>query len=421
MLSEILLLSEILSNIKLKYNSIIEWMFERLPMYQNSGNFKYKVDLDNIKNLSNHLGNPHHHFKTIHIAGTNGKGSTSHILSSILQESGYKVGLYTSPHLKDFRERVKINGSNIPEADIVEFVSSNKQYFEDNNLSFFEMTVGLAFDYFKNQKVDIAIIEVGMGGRLDSTNIISPELSIITNIGLDHTKFLGTTLKDIAFEKAGIIKKDTPVIIGETQLEISEVFKDKASEMGSKILYADQQKKIKFLSDLEGSYQDKNIQTVLCAIRELQKSNWNIAEDAIKLGLSKVQLNTGFIGRWSVLGQSPLTICDTAHNKEGLSIVLEDIKSLNIPIMHFVIGFVNDKDIDLLINLFPEKAHYYFCSPSILRGLDANELKNKFRRKNRHGTVFSSVKDAFDQCKSIAKKDDFIYIGGSTFVVAEII
>jgi dihydrofolate synthase/folylpolyglutamate synthase len=396
-------------------------MFERLPMYQNSGNFNYKVDLDNIKNLSNHLGNPHHHFKTIHIAGTNGKGSTSHILSSILQESGYKVGLYTSPHLKDFRERVKINGSNIPEADIVEFVSSNKQYFEDNNLSFFEMTVGLAFDYFKNQKVDIAIIEVGMGGRLDSTNIISPELSIITNIGLDHTKFLGTTLKDIAFEKAGIIKKDTPVIIGETQLEISEVFKDKASEMGSKILYADQQKKIKFLSDLEGSYQDKNIQTVLCAIRELQKSNWNIAEDAIKLGLSKVQLNTGFIGRWSVLGQSPLTICDTAHNKEGLSIVLEDIKSLNIPIMHFVIGFVNDKDIDLLINLFPEKAHYYFCSPSILRGLDANELKNKFRRKNRHGTVFSSVKDAFDQCKSIAKKDDFIYIGGSTFVVAEII
>ena len=396
-------------------------MFERLPVYQNSGSFKYKVDLDNIKNLSNHLGNPHHHFKTIHIAGTNGKGSTSHILSSILQESGYKVGLYTSPHLKDFRERVKINGSNIPEADIVEFVSSNKQYFEDNNLSFFEMTVGLAFDYFKNQKVDIAIIEVGMGGRLDSTNIISPELSIITNIGLDHTKFLGTTLKDIAFEKAGIIKKDTPVIIGETQLEISEVFKDKASEMGSKILYADQQKKIKFLSDLEGSYQDKNIQTVLCAIRELQKSNWNIAEDAIKLGLSKVQLNTGFIGRWSVLGQSPLTICDTAHNKEGLSIVLEDIKSLNIPIMHFVIGFVNDKDIDLLINLFPEKAHYYFCSPSILRGLDANELKNKFRRKNRHGTVFSSVKDAFDQCKSIAKKDDFIYIGGSTFVVAEII
>ena len=415
------MLSEILSNIKLKYNSIIEWMFERLPMYQNSGNFKYKVDLDNIKNLSNHLGNPHHHFKTIHIAGTNGKGSTSHILSSILQESGYKVGLYTSPHLKDFRERVKINGSNIPEADIVEFVSSNKQYFEDNNLSFFEMTVGLAFDYFKNQKVDIAIIEVGMGGRLDSTNIISPELSIITNIGLDHTKFLGTTLKDIAFEKAGIIKKDTPVIIGETQLEISEVFKDKASEMGSKILYADQQKKIKFLTDLKGSYQDKNIQTVLCAIQELQRSNWNISEDAIKLGLSKVQLNTGFTGRWSVLGQSPLTICDTAHNKEGLSIVLEDIKSLNIPIMHFVIGFVNDKDIDLLINLFPEKAHYYFCSPSILRGLDANELKNKFRRKNRHGTVFSSVKDAFDQCKSIAKKDDFIYIGGSTFVVAEII
>jgi dihydrofolate synthase/folylpolyglutamate synthase len=338
-----------------------------------------------------------------------------------LQESGYKTGLYTSPHLKDFRERVKINGGNIPEADVVEFVSSNKQYFEDNNLSFFEMTVGLAFDYFKNQKVDIAIIEVGMGGRLDSTNIIIPELSIITNIGLDHTKFLGTTLKDIAFEKAGIIKENIPVIIGETQLETSEVFNDKANEMGSEILYADQQKKIKYLTDLKGSYQDKNIQTVLCAIQELQRSNWKISKDSIAAGLLKVQLNTGFIGRWSVLGQSPLTICDTAHNKEGLSIVLEDVKSLNIPIMHFVIGFVNDKDIDLLIDLFPKKAHYYFCKPSIPRGLDANELKNQFSRKNRHGTVFSSVKDAFDKCKSIAKKDDFIYIGGSTFVVAEII
>ena len=396
-------------------------MFERLPVYQNSGSFKYKVDLDNIKNLSNHLGNPHHNFKTIHIAGTNGKGSTSHILSSILQESGYKVGLYTSPHLKDFRERVKINGGNIPEADVVEFVSSNKQYFEDNNLSFFEMTVGLAFDYFKNQKVDIAIIEVGMGGRLDSTNIIIPELSIITNIGLDHTKFLGTTLKDIAFEKAGIIKENIPVIIGETQLETSEVFNHKANEMGSEILYADQQKKIKYLTDLKGSYQDKNIQTVLCAIQELQRSNWKISKDSIAAGLLKVQLNTGFIGRWSVLGQSPLTICDTAHNKEGLSIVLEDVKSLNIPIMHFVIGFVNDKDIDLLIDLFPKKAHYYFCKPSIPRGLDANDLKNKFSRKNRYGTVFSSVKDAFDHCKSIAKKDEFIYIGGSTFVVAEVI
>ena len=359
-------------------------MFERLPVYQNSGSFKYKVDLDNIKNLSNHLGNPHHNFKTIHIAGTNGKGSTSHILSSILQESGYKTGLYTSPHLKDFRERVKINGGNIPEADVVEFVSSNKQYFEDNNLSFFEMTVGLAFDYFKNQKVDIAIIEVGMGGRLDSTNIIIPELSIITNIGLDHTKFLGTTLKDIAFEKAGIIKENIPVIIGETQLETSEVFNHKANEMGSEILYADQQKKIKYLTDLKGSYQDKNIQTVLCAIQELQRSNWKISKDSIAAGLLKVQLNTGFIGRWSVLGQSPLTICDTAHNKEGLSIVLEDVKSLNIPIMHFVIGFVNDKDIDLLIDLFPKKAHYYFCKPSIPRGLDANDLQNKFSRTTRY-------------------------------------
>ena len=220
-----------------------------------------------------------------------------------------------------------------------------------------------------------------MGGRLDSTNIIIPELSIITNIGLDHTKFLGTILKDIAFEKAGIIKENIPVIIGETQLETSEVFNHKANEMGSEILYADQQKKIKYLTDLKGSYQDKNIQTVLCAIQELQRSNWKISKDSIAAGLLKVQLNTGFIGRWSVLGQSPLTICDTAHNKEGLSIVLEDVKSLNIPIMHFVIGFVNDKDIDLLIDLFPKNAHYYFCKPSIPRGLDANDLKNKFSKK----------------------------------------
>tara|TARA_B110000858_G_scaffold52395_1_gene60698 strand:- start:86 stop:1276 length:1191 start_codon:yes stop_codon:yes gene_type:complete len=396
-------------------------MFERLPVYQNSGVFKYKVDLDNIKNLSNHLGNPHHHFKTIHIAGTNGKGSTSHILSSILQESGYKVGLYTSPHLKDFRERVKINGSNIPEVDVVEFVSSNKQYFEDNNFSFFEMTVGMAFDYFNNQKVDIAIVEVGMGGRLDSTNIIDPEISVITNIGLDHTKFLGNSLREIATEKAGIIKKGKTVVIGETQSEIADIFIDKATSLKSAIIFADQKITNNYTTDLRGSYQKINIQTALCVVYELQKSKWNIFQDSIIQGLSKVQINTGLIGRWTVLNQSPLTICDTAHNKEGLTIVLNDVQSLNYSKLHFVIGFVNDKDLSSVIGLFPKNANYYFCKPNIPRGLDAADLKILFESKLRFGNSYSSVGEALNSAKSNSKGTDVIYIGGSTFVVAEVL
>ena len=396
-------------------------MFERLPVYQNSGSFKYKVDLDNIKNLSNHLGNPHHHFKTIHIAGTNGKGSTSHILSSILQESGYKVGLYTSPHLKDFRERVKINGSNIPEADVVEFVSSNKQYFEDNNFSFFEMTVGMAFDYFNNQKVDIAIVEVGMGGRLDSTNIIDPEISVITNIGMDHTKFLGNTLREIATEKAGIIKKGKTVVIGETQSEIADIFIDKATSLKSAIIFADQKITNNYTTDLRGSYQQNNIQTALCVVYELQKSKWNIFQDSIIQGLSKVQINTGLSGRWTVLNQSPLTICDTAHNKDGLTIVLNDVQSLNYSKLHFVIGFVNDKDLSSVIGLFPENANYYFCKPNIPRGLDAADLKILFESKLRFGNSYSSVGEALNSAKSNSKGTDVIYIGGSTFVVAEVL
>ena len=396
-------------------------MFERLPVYQNSGSFKYKVDLDNIKNLSNHLGNPHHHFKTIHIAGTNGKGSTSHILSSILQESGYKVGLYTSPHLKDFRERVKINGSNIPEADVVEFVSSNKQYFEDNNFSFFEMTVGMAFDYFNTQNVDIAIVEVGMGGRLDSTNIIDPEISVITNIGLDHTKFLGNTLREIATEKAGIIKKGKTVVIGETQSEIADIFIDKATSLKSAIIFADQEIANNYTTDLRGSYQKINIQTALCVVYELQKSKWNICQDSIIQGLSKVQINTGLSGRWTVLNQSPLTICDTAHNKEGLTIVLNDVQSLNYSKLHFVIGFVNDKDLGSVIGLFPKNANYYFCKPNIPRGLDAADLKILFESKLRFGNSYSSVAEALNSAKSNSSSSDIIYIGGSTFVVSEVL
>lgn len=396
-------------------------MFGKLPVYQNSGNFKYKIDLQNIHDFSNYLGNPHNQIKTVHVGGTNGKGSTSHILSSILQEAGYKVGLYTSPHLKDFRERIKINGSFIAKDNVLNFIESHREYLEFNKLSFFEMTVGMAFNYFKDEEVDIAIIEVGMGGRLDSTNIIDPEISIITNIGLDHTKFLGNTLTEIANEKAGIIKRGKTVIVGESQQELVDVFMNKAKELNANIIFADQQKIQSYTSDLKGSYQSKNIQTTITAIHALNMSNWNIDINAIRLGLSRVQKNTGFTGRWTVLNQSPLTICDTAHNKEALSIVMNDVKSLKYNKLHLVLGFVNDKNIDSIIDLFPKNEYYYFCKPEIERGFDAVELKSIFKLKLRNGNSYRSVKEAFISAKENSKENDVIYIGGSTFVVSEVI
>jgi dihydrofolate synthase/folylpolyglutamate synthase len=396
-------------------------MFNKLPVYQNSGGFKYKVDLKNIYELSSYLNDPHTKLKTIHVGGTNGKGSTSHILSSILQEAGYRVGLYTSPHLKDFRERIKIDGKCISKDNVVNFIESHKDYLEANKLSFFEMTVGMAFDYFNNENVDIAIIEVGMGGRLDSTNIIDSEISVITNIGLDHTKFLGNTLLEIANEKAGIIKKDKTVIIGETQKDISDVFINKANELNSTIIFADQQKKHNYISDLKGSFQKKNIQTAICAIKELQKSNWSIIEESIISGLLKVELNTGFIGRWTVLNKTPLTICDTAHNKEGLKIVINDVLNLNYSKMHFVIGFVNDKSLKDIVDFFPNNANYYFCKPSIERGLDSDELQSIFESKSRFGTSYKSVYEALKSAKENSKDNELIFIGGSNFVVSEII
>ena len=396
-------------------------MFGKLPMYQKSGSFKYKIDLQNIQDLSSYLGNPHNKLKTIHVGGTNGKGSTSHILSSILQEAGYRVGLYTSPHLKDFRERIKINGICISEENVVNFISTNIDYLETNKLSFFEMTVGMAFDYFYNKKVDIAIIEVGMGGRLDSTNIINPELSVITNIGLDHTKFLGNTLSEIAEEKAGIIKHGKTVRIGETQKEISNIIINKANELNSNIVFADQTKTDLYNTNLKGSYQMKNIKTALSAINELNNSTWFISDDSIQLGLNNVQINTGFIGRWTILKKIPLTICDTAHNEEGLKIVINDILSLNYSKIHFIIGFVNDKDLSSIVSIFPVNAVYYFCKPNIERGLDSFEVKSIFESNSRFGTAYKSVKEAYEASKINSKDTDVVYIGGSTFVVSEIV
>ena len=406
----------------MNYQETTHWMFNQLPMYQTQGASAYKEDLTNIISLSDHLGNPEKKLKCIHVAGTNGKGSTSHILSSILQEAGYKVGLYTSPHLKDFRERIKINGKEISEDFVCAFIKKHKSYFEKQSLSFFEMSVGLAFDYFAKEKVDIAIIEVGLGGRLDATNIITPLLSVITNIGLDHIQFLGNTLELIAFEKAGIIKHKIPVIIGEYTPETKLVFLGKAKENNSAIYFAADLITENFPSDLIGDYQIHNKKTVLQTFKILnQGKEYHVTTGHIQSGLLNVVENTGLQGRWQQLGVSPKVICDTAHNKNGLEIVLKQIQKQTFDTLHIVLGVVNDKDLDKILPLFPKKAIYYFCKPNLPRGLEATILKQKAETFNLQGEVYNSVSDAYKQAKENALKSDFIYIGGSTFVVAEIL
>jgi len=389
-------------------------------MYQRQGKTAFKKDLTNSINLANKLSNPQFLFKTIHVAGTNGKGSTSHMLASILQEAGYNVGLYTSPHLKDFRERIKINGNLISKQYVVDFITKNKTFFELNKLSFFEMTVGLAFKYFADKHVDIAVIEVGLGGRLDSTNIIKPELTIITNIGLDHTQFLGYTLKDIAKEKAGIIKPNIPVVIGEKQKENSDVFKLIASKNNSPIYFASENIKEILKTDLKGIYQKHNVKTVFQSVKLLQKKNLNISEINIKNGLLHVVKNTGLKGRWQQLQSNPKVICDTAHNKEGLYYVMQQIKLEKYQQLHIVLGVVNDKNLDAILPLFPKTAIYYFCKPNIPRGLDQNELLQKATEFHLKGNSYSSVIKAYSTALSNAEEQDFIYCGGSNFVVAEL-
>lgn len=403
------------------YSDTLDWMFSQLPMYQRQGKSAYKIDLSNTVLLINHLDNPHQNFKTIHVAGTNGKGSSSHMLASVLQEAGYKVGLYTSPHLKDFRERIKINGKEVSETFVTGFIERNKSFFEANQLSFFEMTVGMAFEYFSEEKVDIAVIEVGLGGRLDSTNIITPEVAVITNIGLDHTQFLGNTLGAISFEKGGIIKPNVPVVIGETQEETKRVFVDLATKNKADITFADQQVSNNYVSDLKGDYQVKNIQTVVTAIKILQQKNYNISTSNIKEGLSQVIKNTGLLGRWQVLNQEPKVVCDTGHNREGLVYVMKQLSSEVYNHLHIVFGVVNDKDLESIIDLLPKNATYYFCKPDISRGLDAEELRAFFSKHNLIGKSYKSVDEAYKVAKEKAEIDDFIFIGGSTFVVAEII
>ena len=401
------------------YQETLDWMFAQLPMYQQKGKQAYNAKLDGIRKFTDYLQNPETKFKSIHVAGTNGKGSSSHMLASILQEAGYKVGLYTSPHLKDFRERIRINGECVAESFVVEFIANNQSYFENHQLSFFEMTVGMAFDYFAKQKVEIAVVEVGLGGRLDSTNIITPEVSLITNIGFDHVDMLGDTLAKIAFEKAGIIKESTPVVISEYQFETAETFKNIAELKNAKLVYAEKEIDEVFETSLLGAYQEKNIKGVLATLRQL--SHFNVTHEQMRSGLLKVVQNTGLMGRWQQLQDNPKVICDTAHNKEGLSIVVKQVKKQKFKKLFFVLGFVKGKDLNAILPIFPKDAEYYFASPQISRGLEVKELVDKAKEFGLIGKSFNTVDAAYRAALADAEPEDFIYLGGSTFTVSEVI
>ncbi len=401
------------------YEQTLKWMFAQLPMYQQKGKIAFNAKLDTILKFVVHLNFPEKKFKSVHVGGTNGKGSSSHMLASILQEAGYKVGLYTSPHLKDFRERIRINGKLTSKEFVINFIHSNKSFIEKHKLSFFELTVGMAFDYFAKEKVDIAIIEVGLGGRFDSTNIIVPEVSLITNIGLDHTDMLGDTLNKIAYEKAGIIKEGIPVVVSEYQKAIAEVFKTVSETNSSKLIFADKTINKNHKTALLGTYQSKNIKGVVAAIKELK--DFTVAKTHIENGLENVVQNTGLMGRWQILGTHPKIVCDTAHNKEGLALVLEQLQEERYDTLHIVLGFVKDKNPEAVLPLFPKNATYYFCRPDIQRGLNATKLKAVATDFKLNGLVYSSVASALKAAKQAATTFDFIFVGGSNFVVAEVV
>ena len=428
----------------MNYSETLNWMFNKLPMYQRIGASAYKADLNTTINIINYLDNPQDSFKSIHIAGTNGKGSTSHSLASVFQEAGYKTGLYTSPHLRDFRERIRINGEMIPENEVVDFIGKHKDKLEELELSFFEMTVAMAFDYFRKEKVDIAIIEVGMGGRLDSTNVIKPELCVITNISLDHVKFLGENEEQIAAEKAGIIKPEIPVVIGETQEGSKDVFIKTAKEKNSPIFFADkimdcrkdntysldyQQFDIyknneSYLKELKypllGNYQKKNLATVICAL-DILRDSFKIEERHIINGLANVIKNTSLMGRWQVINNNPLAIADTGHNVAGINEVNRQLAETKYNNLHFVLSVVNDKDIDGILQLLPKEAEYYFCKADIPRGLSADILFEKATNSGLKGKVYESVRNAYSSALANAQEGDLVFVGGSNFTVAEVV
>ena len=392
-------------------------MFVQLPMYQRLGSAALNAKLDNTLAFAEHLGNPERRFRSIHVAGTNGKGSSSHMLASVLQEAGYRTGLYTSPHLKDFRERIKVNGKPISKKSVVGFIKSQKPFLQKNKLSFFELTVGMAFNYFAEEAVDVAVIEVGLGGRLDSTNIIRPEVSLITNIGMDHTEILGDTLEKITREKAGIIKEGVPVVISETQPEIEEVYREIAGQRNAPITFADQTVKTTYPTSLLGDYQARNVKGVLATLDKL--TGFEIDEKHIRNGLMNVVKNTGLMGRWQIVRERPRVIFDTAHNSEGLALTIAQVKHQPHKRMHFVLGFVKDKKLESILPLFPGHASYYFCRANIPRGLDAEILQNKASHYGLDGRAYESVQEALQAALSAASDEDVIYLGGSTFTVAD--
>ncbi len=405
----------------MNYKDTVEWMFNQLPMFQQIGASAYKKDLTNTLKLASHLNNPERKFKTVHVGGTNGKGSTSSLIASVLQEAGFKVGLYTSPHLVDFRERIKINGEMISQEFVVDFIQNNKTFFEDSKLSFFEMTVGMAFQYFSDQKADVAIIEVGLGGRLDSTNIITPLLSVITNIGWDHMNLLGNTIEEIALEKAGIIKENIPVVIGEFTAETKKVFQKEADFKKAPIYFASTIDDIPELeSDLKGNYQIHNKKTAYQAI-QLLKNHFSIADDDIIKGFLNVEQNTGLKGRWTILSEKPLIVADTAHNKNGLELVMQQVHQQQFNKLFMVFGVVNDKDIDYILPYLPKDAEYFVAKPNVPRGLDAVVLKDILTKNGFNAMEFKSIPEALNHAKQKATPNDMIYIGGSTFVVAEVV
>jgi dihydrofolate synthase / folylpolyglutamate synthase len=425
------------------YKETIDFLYSQLPAYHLIGKAAYKGDLSNTIALDEYFGNPHKKFLSIHVAGTNGKGSVSHMIASILQEAGYKTALYTSPHLKDYRERIKINGEMISEQDVVSFVEKNSRILKSVMPSFFEMSVAMAFDFFARSCVEIAVIEVGLGGRLDSTNIISPILSLITNIGHDHMNLLGDTIEKVAGEKAGIIKKNIPVIIGEKQDITTQIFIEKALETDSELFFADEHYSCRFdnlnidtgyrkyyltskkishricgETQLGGDYQSKNISSVAMATDFLRK-HFNIPDEKLIDGIRKTIINTRLNGRWQILGKAPLIICDTGHNKEGLEYVVNQIKNTMKEKLHMVIGFVNDKELNEVLPLLPRNAVYYFAKASVPRALDANELHYKASQFGLTGVSFNNVENAVEKARENAGKNDMIFIGGSTFIVAD--
>lgn len=406
------------------YKETIEYLFNSTPVFEHVGASAYKPGLQTTEILDEYYGHPHKNFKTIHIAGTNGKGSVSHSIASILQEAGYKVGLYTSPHLIDFRERIRINGVPISEEYVIRFVEDFKHLNSQNtphlSPSFFELTTALAFKYFADEKIDIAVIEVGLGGRLDCTNIITPILSIITNISFDHTQFLGNTLAQIASEKAGIIKHQVPVVIGETTTETQPVFENKAKEMNAPIFFAEDiadSECDQYEFELKGTYQKKNLRTILCAIKKLPF----ISPEYIQKGLTNVCKNTGLMGRWQTLSTNPLIICDTGHNVGGWKYLAPQISSVPCDRLHIVFGMVDDKDIRNVLSMLPKNAIYYFTQANNHRAIPAQQVGELAKEYGLSGNTYSTVAQAYEEAKSAASENDFIFIGGSSYIVADLL